>query len=101
MLHSLLCRDLFNVFSPSLIQDLAIVARVLFNVFWFWGPKSTGPNPDHPFETNLRGLPGPSVPWDPYSGRLISIFLGALLLGGGPEIQVSPTLIASSFMKSS
>ena len=28
-------------------------------------------------------LPGPSIPWHPYSGRQTSIYLGALLLGGG------------------
>ena len=36
---------LFNVFSPPLIQDLAMV---VFNVFWFWGPKNSGPRADHP-----------------------------------------------------
>ena len=38
---------LFNVFLPPLIQDLVIAGKVLFNVLWFWGPKNTGPNPDH------------------------------------------------------
>ena len=50
--------------------------------FVFWDPKDTGPNQDHPFQNNLQGLRGPSVPWSPYSGRLFSIFSGALLLGG-------------------
>ena len=33
---------LFNVFLPSLIQDLVIAGKVLFNVLWFWGPTNTG-----------------------------------------------------------
>ena len=62
----LFCRGtLFNVFLPPLIQDLAIVGKTLFNVFWFWGPKNTGPNPDYPFQRNPQGLPGPTVPWEP------------------------------------
>ena len=36
-------------FGRRIFQDLAIVGKVLFDVFCFWGPKNTGPNPDHPF----------------------------------------------------
>ena len=67
-----------HVFSPPLNQDLAIVV----------GHRNTGPHPDHPFKNNLRGLPGPSVPWDHYSGRLISVFLGALLLEGRGALKL-------------
>ena len=40
---------LFNVFSSPLLQDLAIVGKVLCNVFLFRALKIRGPNPDHPF----------------------------------------------------
>ena len=68
--------------SPPLIQDMAIVWVTLFNLFCFWGPKNTGPNPDHP-EIISKASPSAPAPWDPYSGRLISIFWGPLVKGGG------------------
>ena len=68
---------------PPLIQDLAIVGKVLLNAFHFWGPKNSGPNPDYPFSNNLQDLPGPSVPWGPYLGRLFSIFAGVPCCKGG------------------
>ena len=34
---------------PALIQLKAAVGKTFFNVLCFWGPRNTGPNPDHPF----------------------------------------------------
>ena len=71
------------MFSPPLIQDLAIVEKVLFNAFWLWGPENTGPNPDIPFKIISKASRGPR-----YSGRLISVFLGPYCRGGGtPRIK--------------
>ena len=84
---------LFNLLSPPLIQGLAIVAKTRFNVFWFWGPKNTGPNPDHPFESNPQGRPQyrGSLTLNPYCA-----FSGGPMFGGGrgrgPQFKVSPSL---------
>ena len=43
-------KHLFNVFRPPLIQGLAIVGKVLLNVFWYWGPINTRTSPGNPFK---------------------------------------------------
>ena len=40
-----------------------------------------------PFRIIYPRPPGPSAPWDLYSGRLFSIFWGPLLLGGGGGVE--------------
>ena len=71
---------------------MAIVWKPLFNVFCFWGPTKKGPKPDHPLQSNFQGLPRPSVPWEPYSGRLISILSGGPIVSEGSVFQESATL---------
>ena len=81
------------MFSPPLIQDMTNVWVTLFNVFWFWGLKNTGPNPDHPFYSN------------PQAGALSTVgallrtsnfyFSEARIVGGGrgaPKIKEGVTL---------
>ena len=65
---------------------MAIVWVTLFNAFCFWGPKNTGPNPDHPFFEIIISKASLALGT---VGRLLRMsnffFLGALLLGaGGP-----------------
>ena len=80
------------MFSPPLIQDLAIVGKVLFNVFWFWAPKSTGPNPDHP----LKIISRPAVALSTVGAFLFrtSNFYcsGGPIVRGGPKTKVNPQL---------
>ena len=78
------------MFSPPLIQDMAIVWKPLFNMLCFWGPKIWDRIQTIPFEIISKASLGPQ--WDPYSGRQISIFLVALLLGGGGGAKIKETL---------
>ena len=101
---TLVKRPCLMCFGRRLFKIWPLSGKDLFNVFCFWGPRNTGPNPDHPFQNNLQGLPGPSVPWGPYSGRLFNFLFfrwpyckGRGGGGGVPKTKIKegPTVVAA------
>ena len=84
------------MFSPPLIQDMAIVWVTLLNVCCFWGPKNSGPNPDHPFKKKKSPRPpGALSTVGPFFRTSNFCFSGGPVVrggGGGPKIEECATL---------